>query len=78
MNFITTDWNKKISLGILLRRKDNIQLKLAKIDHQDASRIDAGRVINQYNAFLFTYLVQVNFMYNSVDVHFTRSILVWS
>ena len=44
-----TDWNKKISLGMLLRRKDNIQLKLAKIDHQGASRINVGRVCNQCN-----------------------------
>lgn len=62
MNFITTNWNKKIYLGILLRRKDNIQLRLAKINHQEASRIDVGRVSNQYNDFhnkvfnlLFTY-----------------------
>jgi hypothetical protein len=76
------DWNKKISFGILLRRKDNIQLKLAKIDHKEASRIDVSRVSNQYNDIhsnlLFTYVVQVNFMYTPVDVHFTRNILAWS
>jgi len=49
MNIITTGWNKKISLRIVLRRKDNIQLKLAKIDHQEASRIDVGGVSTQCN-----------------------------
>ena len=84
MNFITTDWNIKISLGVLLRRRDNIQLKLAKIDHQEASRIDVGRVSNHYNDLhnnvinlLFTYVVQLSFMYTSVDVRFARRILPW-
>ena len=49
MNFITTAWNKMISLGILLIRKNNIKLKREKIDHQEASRIDVSRVSNQCN-----------------------------
>ena len=52
-------YNNK-SLGILVKRKDNFKLKLAKIEHQEADWVDVGRVSNQFNDLINT-VIKVQF-----------------